>query len=34
VLLLAHLEEAGVKVADVVESADEFDSEYLSKIVD
>lgn len=33
-LLLAHLEDAGVKVEDVVESTDEFDPKYLSKIVD
>lgn len=33
-LLLAHLEDAGVKVQDVAESTDEFDPKYLSKIVD
>lgn len=33
-LLLKHLEAAGVKVEDVVEAHDQFDAQYLSKIVD
>ncbi|WP_303786426.1 serine O-acetyltransferase [Azovibrio restrictus] len=33
-LLLSHLEEAGIKVGDVVDSTDQFDPKYLSKIVD
>ena len=33
-LLLSHLEEAGIKVGDVVDSVDQFDPKYLSKIVD